>query len=221
MFFGGLLVLGARCRDRYGHRRVLLAGIVLFGLASPVAVLAPAVPLVIVARCVQGAAAALSVPAALRSLTAVAPDPEGRRRVLAWVECVGSGGRGVRAAAWRAGDAVGVVASDLLVTLVLAGVVAVRRAVPGDRGDSSPLDVLGAALLTGAVMAWVVGASLLEFPRWRFPEVGLVLLGALLVPVLVAVERRHRAPLLPGSAVATCGRARSGPFSTPRPPARR
>jgi len=80
-------------------------------------------------------------------------------------------------------------------------VVAVRRAVPGDSGDSSPLDVLGAVLLTGAVMAWVVGASLLEFARWRLPGIGLVVLGVLLVPALVAVEGRHRAPLLPGSAV--------------------
>lgn len=203
MFFGGLLVLGARCGDRYGHRRVVLAGIVLFGLASPVAALSADVSLVVVARCVQGAAAALSVPAALRLLTAVAPDPEGRRRALALWSASGAaagasglllGGLVTQWATWRA---------IFWFTLVLAGVlvVAVRRAVPGDSGDSLPLDVLGAVLLTGAVMAWVVGASLLEFARWRLPGIGLVVLGVLLVPALVAVEGRHRAPLLPESAV--------------------
>jgi predicted MFS family arabinose efflux permease len=50
-------------------------------------------------------------------------------------------------------------------------------------------------------MALVVGAALLEFPRWRLSGAGLVLLGAILVPALVAVERRQRVPLLPGAAV--------------------
>lgn len=200
MFFGGLLVLGARCGDRYGHRRVLLAGVVLFGLASPVAALAGDVAPVVAARCVQGAAAALSVPAALRLLTALPVD---RRRSLAWWSASGAaagtsglllGGLVTQWASWRA---------IFWFTLVLAGVlvVAVRRAVPTDPGDRSPLDVLGAVLLTGAVMAWVVGAALLEFPRWRLAGVGLVAVGVLLVPALVAVERRHRAPLLPGPAV--------------------
>ncbi|HEY6748215.1 MAG TPA: MFS transporter, partial [Mycobacteriales bacterium] len=200
MFFGGLLVLGARCGDRYGHRRVLLAGAVLFGLASPVAALSGDVSFVVAARCVQGAAAALSVPAALRLLTALPVD---RRRSLAWWSASGAaagasglllGGLVTQWASWRA---------IFWFTLVLAGllVVAVRRAVPVDPGDHSPLDVLGAVLLTGAVMAWVVGAALLEFPRWRLAGLGLVAVGVLLVPVLVGLERRHRAPLLPGSAV--------------------
>lgn len=202
MFFGGLLVLGARCGDRYGHRRVLLAGIVLFGLASPAAALSGDVSFVVVARCVQGAAAALSVPAALRLLTA--SDEEVRRRSLALWSASGAaagasglllGGLVTQWASWRA---------IFWFTLVLVGVlvVAVWRAVPPDRGVlGSELDVLGASLLTGVVMAWVAGAALLEFPRWRLPGLGLVLLGALLVPVLVGVERRHRAPLLPGSGV--------------------
>jgi MFS family permease len=200
MFFGGLLVLGARCGDRYGHRRVLLAGIVLFGLASPVAALSGDVVVVVAARCGQGAAAALSVPAALRLLTALPVD---RRRSLAWWSASGAaagasglllGGLVTQWASWRA---------IFWFTLVLAGVlvIAVRRAVPPGPGGGSSLDVLGAVLLTAAVMAWVVGASLLEFARWRLLGLGLVLLGVLLVPVLVAVERRHRAPLVPGSAV--------------------
>lgn len=202
LFFGGLLVLGSRCGDRYGHRRMLLAGIVLFGLASPVAALAPAVPLVIVARCVQGAAAALSVPAALRLLTAVALEGEARRRALALWSASGAaagasglllGGLVTQWASWRA---------IFWFTLVLAGVLvlAVRRSVPSDRGGAA-LDVLGAVLLTGVVMAWVVGAALLSFRDWWIPGVGLVLLGVLVVPVLIRVERRHHAPLLPGSAV--------------------
>lgn len=200
MFFGGLLVLGARCGDRYGHRRVLLTGIVGFGLASPLAALAGSVFLVVAARCLQGAAAALSVPAALRLLTSLPVD---RRRSLSWWSASGAaagasglllGGLVTQWASWRA---------IFWFTLVLAGVlvVAVRRAVPRGPGGGSSLDVLGAVLLTATVMAWVVGAALLVFPRWRLLGVGLVLVGVLLVPLLVAVERRHREPLLPGAAV--------------------
>ena len=76
MFFGGLLVLGARCGDRFGHRRVLQAGLAVFGLASLSPRSLPGLPLLVVARCLQGLAAALSVPAALRLLVAVAREGE-------------------------------------------------------------------------------------------------------------------------------------------------
>src|SRR6188472_4721159 len=62
MFFGGLLMLGARLGDRYGHRRVLLVGLGCFGVASLIAATASALPALVAGRCVQGAAAALSVP---------------------------------------------------------------------------------------------------------------------------------------------------------------
>jgi MFS family permease len=200
MFFGGLLVLGARCGDRYGHRRVLLVGIVLFGLASPVAALAPSVLWVVLTRCVQGAAAALSVPAALRLLTVSSFD---RRRALAWWSASGAaagasglllGGLVTQWASWRA-----IFWFTLVLGLVLA--VLVRRSVGALPASAVGLDVLGAVLLTGLVMAWVVGAALLALPRWRIPGVGLVVAGVLLAPALVAVERRHRSPLLPGAAV--------------------
>src|SRR5689334_16561100 len=57
MAFGGLLMLGARLGDRFGHRRVLLAGVAVFGVASLVAALATSVPVLVAARCGQGAAA--------------------------------------------------------------------------------------------------------------------------------------------------------------------
>ena len=76
MFFGGLLVLGARLGDKYGHRRVLLIGIVGFILASLLGAVAGEIVLLLVARAAQGAAAAISVPCALRLLLEVAPEPK-------------------------------------------------------------------------------------------------------------------------------------------------
>ena len=70
MCFGGLLMMGARLGDRFGHRRVLLAGIVLFAGGSLCAATAASVPALVAGRCLQGVAAAVSVPASLRLLIA-------------------------------------------------------------------------------------------------------------------------------------------------------
>jgi MFS family permease len=111
MAFGGLLMLGARLGDRYGHRRVLLLGVVTFAVASLAAATAAGVAVLVTARCVQGAAAAASVPTALRLLTAVTATGDERRRALAAWSATGAaagiggylvGGLLTDVAGWRA-----------------------------------------------------------------------------------------------------------------------
>ncbi len=58
MFFGGLLMLGARLGDRYGHRRVLMVGVATFGVAGLLGATASTLIALVGARCLQGAAAA-------------------------------------------------------------------------------------------------------------------------------------------------------------------
>ena len=82
-FFGGLLVLGARLGDKYGPRRVLLIGLVLFTAVAFLAATAHEIVQLLAAIALEGAAAALSVPCALRLLLHVAADPESRRAGLA------------------------------------------------------------------------------------------------------------------------------------------
>ncbi len=79
MCFGGLLMLGARLGDRFGHRRVLLAGIALFAAASLCAAPPASAVALVAGRCLQGVAAAISVPASLRLLIAATPSPADRR----------------------------------------------------------------------------------------------------------------------------------------------
>src|SRR5712671_1808155 len=78
--FGGLLVLGGRAADFFGRRRMLLAGLVLFALASATGGLAVNLPLLAASRAVQGAAAALIAPAALSILTTSYPEGPPRNR---------------------------------------------------------------------------------------------------------------------------------------------
>src|SRR3712207_8963424 len=69
LFFGGFLLLGGRLADLLGRRRVLMAGVVLFALASLAGGLAQSDLWLIVARAVQGLGAALMSPAALAIVT--------------------------------------------------------------------------------------------------------------------------------------------------------
>jgi MFS family permease len=92
--FGGLLLAGGRAADRLGRRRVFVAGVLGFAAASLACGLAASAPALIAARAVQGAAAAVVVPAALSLLTATfGADPALRTRALAvWTAAAAGGG---------------------------------------------------------------------------------------------------------------------------------
>src|SRR5258706_3654734 len=93
--FGGLLVLGGRASDFFGRRRMLLAGLVLFAIASAAGGVAVSFPLLAAARAVQGIAAALVAPAALSILTTSYPEGAARNRVLGYFGMTASAGVGV------------------------------------------------------------------------------------------------------------------------------
>jgi len=201
MFFGGLLMLGARLGDRLGHRRIIFTGLAIFAVAAAVGATATSAAVLTAARCLQGAAAALSVPSALRLLTTITPDGPQRERAIAGWSASG-------AAAGASGFVVGGVVTSLVgwravfwaylpVALLLAG--AIGRSVPPDRAAdrSVRLSLPSVRTFTAAVMAFVVATTLL-------PERGQAALGAVLAVVavalaglFVAVDRRSAAPLLP------------------------
>ncbi|MFF0474493.1 MFS transporter [Streptomyces sp. NPDC004284] len=81
--FAGLLLLGGRLADRSGGRRVLTAGLLLFGTASALAPLAPGYETLLAARFGQGAGAALVAPAAMAVLRALHPEPAAYGRAMA------------------------------------------------------------------------------------------------------------------------------------------
>ena len=203
MCFGGLLMLGSRVGDRYGHRRVLVAGLVLFGAGSLLAATASSLAWLVIARCIQGVSAAGSVPAALRLLSASADGEDARRRALAAWSATGAvagasglllGGVLTQLAGWQLMFWLNLPLAAVLVLAVLR-TVAPSAAVPGR------LDVGGAVLLTGAVMGLVLGCALLENAGRRLVGVALVGAGLLLLAAFRSVERRVAVPLLPAAAV--------------------
>lgn len=199
--FGGLLMLGAQLGDRYGHRRVLLTGTVGFSLVGVLGATAADIVWLVVARGLQGVAAALSVPCALTLLLAAA-DPTGlRRRALAAWSASG-------AAAGAAGLLLGGVLTDLLgwpavfwlnVPVGLGLAVAVRAVVPDlatTPGRAAP-NWLASLLVVAAVVLGIAGSSLAEVPQ-EWTTAALLGAGALAASaVLVIGERRSPRPLLP------------------------
>jgi MFS transporter len=79
---GGFLLLGGRLADTFGRRRLLLTGLVLFGLASLAAGLSQDQGTLIGARVVQGLGAALIAPAALSTLTTTFAEGAARSKAL-------------------------------------------------------------------------------------------------------------------------------------------
>jgi MFS family permease len=201
MCFGGLLMFGARLGDRCGHRRVILAGLAIFAVAAVLGATAPSAVVLTAARCLQGAAAALSVPSALRLLTTVTADgPQRARAIAAWSA---SG-----AAAGASGFVVGGVVTDTVgwravfwayLPLAVLLAAAIRRAVPADRAAdrSVRLSVPSVSTFTVAVMAFVVATTVLPQPGRAALGAALLAAGALLAGAFIVIDRRSAAPLLP------------------------
>ncbi|WP_423918910.1 MFS transporter [Frigoribacterium sp. 2-23] len=204
MFFGAMLILGARLGDRYGHRRILLVGIVVFGLVSIIGGTAQALPQVLIARAVQGAAAAVSAPSALRLILHATAAGPGRSRALAAWSAVG-------AAAGATGFLIGGLLTTVLgwpsvfwvnapvAALLFVGVALVVREEP-EPGRAERLDVLGAVLLVAAVMPVIAGTALLEARATQPQGVGMIVLGLVIAGLLGWRLRRSRSPLVPRDA---------------------
>jgi EmrB/QacA subfamily drug resistance transporter len=201
--FGGLLILGGRAADLFGRRRMFIAGLLVFSVASLAGGLAHDPVLLVAARLVQGAGAALVAPAALSLITTGFAEGPQRNRALGAYGATASvgfvagqvlGGVLVQFTSWRAVFLVNVPVGLLAVALApwLLGESRQRR--PGAR-----LDGLGAVLITVAVAAAVFAVSQAGVLGWTSP----VLLGALVLAVVAAavfaaVERHHPDPLVRG-----------------------
>ncbi|MFB4297887.1 MFS transporter [Actinomadura sp. NTSP31] len=201
--FAGLLLFCGGLGDRLGGRHVFAAGVVVFTLASGACGAAPTPAVLIAARLVQGAGAALMVPASLALLQAAYTGGAARARafgVWGMVSGIAAGAGPVLggvltgAFGWR---------SVFLVNLPigLAALALALRYVPSPppaSGRSAGLDVpaqaAGALSLTGLA----AGLNEAGTAGWTHPLV----LGAFAVSVLalaafLLLERRSRAPMLP------------------------
>lgn len=201
LVFAALLVAGGVLADRYGRRRAMLTGLVVFGAGSLLCALAPNPSVLIGARVLQALGPPLVLPASLAILTANVTNPLERARAIGfWGAASGFGvavgpligGAVVSALGWRW-------AFGINVPVALGLVAATLRLIPDDRpaAQGHAFDTRGALLVTLALGSLVFG--LIEGPArgWTSAEVlAAFALSAATLAVFVAAERRHPAPLV-------------------------
>jgi EmrB/QacA subfamily drug resistance transporter len=200
--YGGLLLLGGRGADLLGRRRVFMAGLALFTLASLVSGLSWSPGTLITARAIQGIGAALMTPAALSIVTTTFPEGAERNKALgAWGSMGAVGG----AAGWLIGgpltDGPGwewifYINLPLGIAGLLLSPVLLRdsRAVGLTRG----FDIVGALAATGSLVLLVYAIVTGPDAGWASTRTLLILAAsAILMVAFVLVESRVRQPLLP------------------------
>lgn len=195
----GLLTAGA-LGDRYGRRRVFRTGLVLFGLASAAASLAPDLPALIGARMLQGLGAALLPPSSLSIIASTFPDRRERARAMGtWGAISGLavasgpllGGVLIAAAGWRSifWANVPVIAAALLLT---------RRYV-SESSAKRPRRLDPAGQVLAAATLGLMTDAVIQAPTrgWMSPTT-LLLFGAAVVALagFLTVEHRRREPML-------------------------
>ena len=203
-----LLLAGGAAGDRYGRRRVFLAGLVAFTVASLACGLAPTGGVLIVARLVQGVGAAALVPGSLALIDAGIDEADRGRAIGIWAGMSGVtsalgpfvGGALVDAASWRW-------VFWINVPLAVAAVVIAVRHLPESKDAQAagrgPFDVGGAALVTAGLAGAVY--ALIEGPARGWSTVAIVggIGGAVALLAFPVLEARLRAPLLPPSLFAS------------------
>lgn len=201
--FGGFLLLGGRLADLLGRRRVYMAGLILFGIASFIGGLAQSEAMLIASRALQGLGAALLSPAALSILTATFREGAERNKALGvWGAVAGSGGAiGVLLGgilteylSWRWVLLVNVpivaVAAFLAPRIIVESAVAAR---------TQSFDVAGALSVTAGVSLLVYALVDANNSGWGSAlTLSLIGIAIALLVAFVFIERRVEAPLVPG-----------------------
>lgn len=199
--FASLLLTGGALGDRFGAKRLYLAGFALFTLASLACGLAPNGPILIAARVGQGLGAALLMPCSLALLAHAYHDPAERMRAIGiWA---GAGGMAMVAGPVVGGALIALFGwrSIFLVNLPigLVGLWLTWRFVAETGGrPGRALDLPGQVLAVVALVA-VTGAIIEGDPLgWTHPAVlGGAALFVLAGSGFVMVEARSRAPMMP------------------------
>ncbi|HDR9043836.1 TPA: DHA2 family efflux MFS transporter permease subunit [Burkholderia vietnamiensis] len=200
--FGGCLLLGGRLGDLYGQRRMFLAGLVVFTLASLACGVAPSQTLLIAARAVQGFGGAVVSAVSLSLIMNLFTEPGERARAMGvyGFVCAGGGSLGVllgglltSTLSWHWIFLVNLPIGIAVYAMCVALLPRVR--VPA---DAARLDLAGALTVTASLMLAVYGIVGGNEAGWLSPQtVGLIGAALALLAAFIAIEARVAHPLMP------------------------
>jgi EmrB/QacA subfamily drug resistance transporter len=189
--FGALLLLGGRIADYAGRKRAFLVGLAGFAVASAIGGAAPNFPILVAARALQGAFAALLAPTALSLLAVSFTEPRERATAFAVYGSIAGSGAAIglllggaltQYLTWR---------WCLYVNMPIAAIAAAGGwiVLPASVGRAARgFDLPGVALAAGGMVALVYAST---------AGLGLLLVSAVLLAGFVLREARTPNPLLP------------------------
>ena len=198
--FAGLLLTAGALGDRYGRRRALQAGLVVFAVASALAALSGSTGQLIGARAVMGLGAAFVMPATLSIITNIFTDPVERARAIAiWAGMAGVGvALGPVVGGWLLEHFWWGSVFLINLPIVALALVAGRMLLPESRHDTGRrLDVVGATLSIAGIGALLF--AIIEAPEHGWDDPTTLASFAVAAVVLVAFgwwEHRVEAPML-------------------------
>ena len=196
--FGALLLGAGRIADRSGRRRIFLFGLLIFTAGSLLCGAAPSAWLLIGGRVVQAIGAALLMPASLALLLTATPPAARAQAVAMW--------GGVSALAVATGPSLGSVLIDAFgwrsaffvnLPVALVAWLAARRVLPESRIGGPVPDLVGVALLSGAVAS--LALAITQGGDWGWSSsrvVGSFTAAAALGSIAIYRSRRHAAPAI-------------------------
>ncbi|SAI40385.1 transmembrane efflux protein [Bordetella ansorpii] len=200
--FGGFLLLGGRLGDLLGHRRVFLAGLTLFTVASLACGLAGSQHMLVAARAVQGLGGAVVSAVSLSLIMTLFTEPGERARAMGvyGFVCAGGGSIGVllgglltSSLSWHW---IFLVNLPIGVAVYALSLVLLPRA-PGQAAGTR-LDVGGAITVTVALMLAVYAVVGGNEAGWTSAQsIGLLAAAAGLFAAFLVIESRVAAPLMP------------------------
>ena len=197
--FAVFLLTGAALGDRFGRKRMFVAGLAIFTVASAAAALAPSIETLVIARAIQGLGAAMVTPLTLTLLSAAVPAEKRGLALGAWGGIGGLavalgpvvGGAIVEGISWQ-----WIFWLNVPIGLILAPL-ALRR-LTESRGPDRVLDLPGLAFVSAGLFALVWGLVRAEGQGWTSPETfGAFGAATILMVAFVLRELRTPAPMLP------------------------
>lgn len=200
LVFGGFLLLGGRLADLFGRRKLFLAGIVLFAIASLLGGLAQNLEQLIVFRSLQGLGGALLAPSALSLVISIFQEGPERNKALGIWGMIAAGG-----------GAVGLILGGVLtqyidwrwtffinVPIALAVLFATTKFVPKSLpGKRQRIDFVGAVTVTGSLISLVYALAKAPAEGWGSATVlSMFGVSAVLMAAFIINELKVRAPLV-------------------------